>query len=422
MRVFCTIFFIFLNLISLCVFGLNLTLTESIDIALKENPQVLISKQQVREAEGKRMQAVSPMLPQINSNLSFSYYNDYPYANFNKNWELSNNLSQNVFTGGKYFFGAKAANEGVKIAREGNRLTKQQIIFRVTQAFYEVLFAKRVLSINEEALKLAEEDHRVTKARYEQGEASNYDLLRTEVLVAAEKPKVIQSGNFVKTTLNNLKLLLGIDPLENVELDGSFAFEPLDMNMNNLLSDAKGQRPEIRQAESGKSASKYLSWAARAGYVPNLSFNLTNYMAQKYAFSQFIPRNSWDDYWIAQLSLNIPIFDGLNREAKIKETNAKRLEASIADSFVKDQVSTEVENAYLTVKAAEEIVLSQRKNVDRAEQAYKIIWERYGEGMASQLDILDAQHALSQARLDYARGLFEHIVAKARLNLAVGKD
>jgi len=87
-----------------------------------------------------------------------------------------------------------------------------------------------------------------------------------------------------------------------------------------------------------------------------------------------------------------------------------------------DNVKIEVENTVLDLKAAKSTVESQEENVARAKEAYQIIRQRYALGQASQLDLLDAQVALSTAQLNFAQSLYDFIVARAKLSYVVGES
>ena len=160
--------------------------------------------------------------------------------------------------------------------------------------------------------------------------------------------------------------------------------------------------------------------AARAGWFPTLSLNCSNYYSERTAFGS--SRDKYDGYWISYLSVDLPVFDGFLTKSKVDQSQARIEELKILEKELEETIKLEVENTYFAVQAAREVVESQIKNVARAEEGYEIMKTRYDHGKAAQLDLLDAQLALSTAKLNHAQSLFAHIISKAALKKAIGED
>jgi len=259
----------------------------------------------------------------------------------------------------------------------------------------------------------------ITKERYNKGEASHYDLLRSKVEVANIKPQLIKAENFLKTSLNFLKVLLGIDPDTKIEIKGEFEFIPEETDLNREVYLALEKRPELKEIALQEEAVESQVKAAYAGYLPQIYFNFTDFANQKEAFT--MGRKSYDDYWIATVSVKMSVFDGFLTSARVKEAKAKKRKLSILRKKLEDIVKVEVKNAILDLESARSSVESQKENVKRAKEAYQIIKERYENGQASQLDLLDARVALSTAKVNLAQSLYDFMVAKAKLRYVVGK-
>ena len=392
---------------------------EVIETALKNNYDILSKKEEIKEASARLQQAWSQVFPHIAVGATYTRYEDHPFITYKDNRGYSFSVTQLLFSGGRVANTIVAAKKALKATQEGGRELENKIIYSAKQSFYTVLLAKEFVRIREETLGLAEENLSITKERYKKGEASHYDLLRSKVEIANIKPQLIKAENFLKTSLNFLKVLLGIDPAKEIKVRGEFRFIPLEVNVNREVNVALRRRPALKEISLQEKAAKAQLRAAFAGHLPQVNLNFTDYANQKEAFT--VGREKYDDYWVAVVSVSMPIFDGFLTRSKVKEAKAKQRELNILKKKLRDSVKVEVENAVLDLEAAKSTVESQKENVERAREAYQIIKERYAQGQASQLDSLDARVALSTAQVNFAQSLYDFIVANAKLSYVVGK-
>jgi len=185
-----------------------------------------------------------------------------------------------------------------------------------------------------------------------------------------------------------------------------------------LIKTALSKRPALKEISLREKAARLMVKSAFSGHLPQAYFSFTDYSNQKEMFSP--GREKYDDYWIAAIAFKIPLFDGFLTTSKIKEARAAAKKLDILKKKLMNGVKIEVRNAALNLKAAQNMVESQKENVNRAKEAYNIIQKKYSSGEAAQLDLLDAQLALSAAQVNYAQSLYDFTVAKSKLEYAVG--
>lgn len=396
-----------------------LTEKEAVEIALKNNYDILSKKEEIKEAQARLQQAWSQVFPYISANANYTYYEDHPYLTYEDNRGYSFSATQLLFSGGRVANTIDSAHKGLKATQEGRKELENKIIYNTKQAFYNIILAKEFVRIRTETLELAEENLSITKERYAKGEVSHYDLLRSEVEVANIKPQLIKAENFLKVSYNFLKVLLGIEPAKGIEIKGEFDYIPENVDLNRRVSFALEKRPALKEIALQEKSAQAQVRTAFAGYLPQVNFSFTDYANQKEAFSA--GREKYDDYWVAGITVSMPFFDGFLTHAKVKEAKAKERKICILKDKLTDNVKIEVENTVLDLEAAKSTVESQEENVARAKKAYQIIKQRYALGQASQLDLLDVQVALSTAQVNYSQSLYDFIVAKAKLSYVVGK-
>jgi len=395
-----------------------LTEKEAIEIALKNNYDILSKKEEIKAASARLRQAFSQVLPYISASANYTRYEDHPFITYQDNRGYSFSVNQILFSGGRVANTIIAAKKALGATQESKKELENKIAYSTKQSFYTVLLAEELARIRKETLKLAKESLSVTRKRYKNGEAPYYDLLRSEVEVANLKTQLIKAENFLNTSYNFLKVLLGIEPSQEIRVKGEFKYASEKVDLNREINLALKRRPILKEVTLQEKAAKAQLRAAFSGYLPQVSLNFTDFANQKEAFS--VGREKYDDYWVATISVNMPIFDGFLTYAKVKEAKAKQRELEILKKKLEDSVTVEVKNAVLDLEAAKSSVESQKENVKRAKEAYRIIKERYAEGQATHLDLLDARVALSQAQVSLAQSLYDFVVAKAKLDYVTG--
>jgi len=129
--------------------------------------------------------------------------------------------------------------------------------------------------------------------------------------------------------------------------------------------------------------------------------------------------DGWDDTWNVSLVLSLPLFDAKNR-AFVEQKEFGLEQVRLAVRQLEDTVKLEVKKAFLEMQAAKEAIFAQEQNIQQAKEALSIAEARYKSGTITQLEVLDAQLALTRARLGYTTALYDYNVAKAALIKAMG--
>ena len=412
---------------------LTLTLEKSISLALSQNPYYLASREGVDAAQAKVRYAAAQFFPSLDAsglqNLDKKVFVlDFPSLipggrsqripfDFTKTYQFSLNFTLPLFTGGRLTSGYKQAKYNLLSSEEGVRLTSQETVFNVKRGFYTYLLATELVKVSEEALSLAEKLLQNVKNMYEVGMASRLDLLRAEVRVSNLKPPVIQARNNVSIAELSLKTILGLDPAQPVEIAGQLAYQPVEMDLQESWNKALANRPELSQIDYQKKMAGEMEKIARAGSLPTLAVaGNYNYWSNLFNFR----RNNWESYYSFNLVLSIPIFSGLSTPAQVAEAKAQLRQVEFAEKGLVNQVKFEVESAILIMNQAKESLLSQEKNVEEATESVRVAELSYTEGLATITDVGAAQVALSEARINYLRALYEYETAQAQLEKAMG--
>jgi len=405
----------------------RLDLTGAIQFAVGNNFSIRQARERIRLQEGVLVEVRARNLP----NASLDYY----YTKFDKtmletgqrftdqDWAVELSVSQNLFTGGT----VSSSIAAQKFRREAAVLELQAVIntalFDVRSKFYGVLLAKRQIEVAEQSLNLLEEQLRTVNDRYTAGTISKFDLLRAQVAVANGRPPLIQARNTYRIALEELRQSLGATArgpdriAQTLEVVGALTYEPTNIDLQNALTSARDRRPELQQLFKQERAAQENVDAARGTYWPSLGLG-AGYQIKKSTVSNDLDatRNGWS----VRAEGSWAIFDGLATAGRVAQSRSLYAQSQLATAGQKLDIDVEVRRAFSTLQEAEELVTSSRAVVGEAEESVRLAQARFDAGTATQLDVLQSQVALTEARTNELQSLYNHTIAVASLRRAMG--
>lgn len=411
---------------------IELTISDSVRIALEKNPNILAMQKRIESAKNQEQGALSNFLPKLDLSAMKtveeklftieipSFIPGQPPTvakfDFTKDYQYTLRMTQTIFTGGKLISSYNQAKLNLNMTEEMDTQVRQDLIFEVKKAYYGVLLSKEILKVSQDALSLAEKNLDRTKKLLEAGVASRLDLLRAEVQVANLKPQVIRAKNAVELAESGLKTLLGLKPDDEVVLKENLSYIYVKIEPEKLLSIALEKRPELNQLRIQRKMAGEILKLAWASYIPNIVLaGEFNWRADRFSFS----KGALENYYTVNLVLTLPLFDGFSREAKISQSKAELERIDYILKGVEQSISLDVKSAILSFKEAEESYESQKTNVGQAEEAVRVAELNYEEGLATYLDVLSAHMALTEAKMNLAHALYNYNVALAKIERAV---
>jgi len=411
------------------------TLDEAIAMALRQNPFHLATQEQVGQARAQVRQAVAGFLPTLNAQGTDTldeklFTLEFPSMipgeppqrisiDFTKDYQMSLAFSLPLFAGGRLTAGYKQAGYGLQASRESVRLSEQETVFEVKRAFYNYLLAREFSAVAGESMALAEGFRDNVKNLYEVGMASKFDLLLSEVQVTNLKPPAIRAKNGVEMAALGLKTILGI-PLDTpIEVRGELSSPPLDAEAEGVIEEALAQRPELRHLDYQRLMAGEMLKIARGSALPTLAIGgAYNFWSDALNFR----KGSWQNYYTINLSLNVPLFNGFEAQARVGQSKAAIRELEWTRKGLSEAIALEVRQAVLNREQARETLRSQEKNVEQAREAVRIAELNYSEGLATNLDVLTAQVGLRQASTNYSQALYDLVISEAMLEKAIGRS
>jgi TolC family type I secretion outer membrane protein len=410
----------------------SLTLPECLGLALQQNPAVLKAQQELRRTHGVIVEARAPALPQVNLAGQFTQIDkgsleSFPrvplYANQEQPWSVQVQVTQLLYSGGKVGAALRAAKLTDQIAIFGFHRTVNDTVLAVRQVFYQVLLTKAVINVRTQAVVLLEQQLTDARHRFDAGAVPRFNVLRAEVELANAKPPLIRAQNDLRLAREALVKLLAIDSVSprteftTINFTGELQYIHRPWALADALRQALAHRPELQQAEKQIAIAAETVDINKAGYQPTVNAFGT-YGLRDRNFSQELDRNLYG--WTVGVQANWPIFDGLQTAGRVEQARAVRAQTELDAADTRRSIELEVRQAYSTYLQTLELLEAQKKTVEQAAESLRLAEARFRAGTGTQLDVLSAQTALTQARSDEVQALYDYNVALATLDRVTG--
>lgn len=287
------------------------------------------------------------------------------------------------------------------------------------RAYYQAVLSEHLLDVNQAALETAERQLENAQARRRQGMASNYDELRAQVEVANFRAQVLQARNDKDVAYTALYRLMGASPESAAELVDDIPLVPETIDFADAARTALERRADLVLAEYALRMQRESVAVAKSRYLPEVS----GYVAQNWANPDphDTARDEWGDEWQAGVQVTLPIFDGFDRRGTLIQERAKLRQLEIALQDAEDRAVSEIRQAVLSLKTAEEFAHSQSQNLATAAEALRLVEAGLKEGQNTPVEVMDARQALTRASANYYQSIFSHALARVALQQAMGQ-
>ena len=413
-----------------------LSLLDSLNLALTQNAALLKAKSDLQASYGIVVQTRAVALPQVIVNGQYKRTDrdaieNFPFAGApqlpDQNWNAGIQIVQSIYSGGRILAAVRAARLTKEQALLNYQTTLQDTLLNTRVAYYDVLLAAQQIVVHEASVKLLTQELEDQQHRYNAGTVPHFNVLRAEVAVANERPALIQARNNYRIAKNNLSNLLGYnlprDIWEDIPLNLTDPLEaqPYRIKLPDAIQEALANRTELAALRKQEALQKENIVNARSGYKPAISV----FGGYTWNNSQFTDPTDlgWTLHgWNVGAGLSWDIFDGMLTRGKVMQAKAL-YEKSKTD--VEDEgrrIELDVRTAYSLFIEAQEVLDSQKTVQAEAEEALREAEARASAGTGTQLDVLDAQTSLTQARTTEIQALHDYAVARAKLERAVGAN
>ena len=448
------------------------TLDQAILMALQQNPTLLNAEQEIKRTKGVIIQVRAQALPQVNANAEFEWID--PHLSGAR--IFGTNTSTGTTTGGGTTPGtstgaasvvdsprsqvadpsptpgitaAEASDVSYNIAVLGRQLifngttfnqirgtffqrdsayfafrnTLDQLIATVKTQFYQIVVNRELIKVQEQSVHLLQSQLKDQQNRFEAGTVPRFNVLQAEVALYNQIPQLITAQNNYRISKLTLAKTLGLyfEPRrgENppLEVVGEMPYAPRTINLADAIEMGKERRPFLKQARANVLNQLQQVRATAGQWLPTI----TTTGGGEWVSSPV--NSSWHDIskgWLALVQGSLPIWDSGAIAGQVIQQRALFSETKITYDDDVRQVELEIQQAYSNLQQNQELITSQEKNVELADEALRLAKARLDAGAGVQLDVLNAQVQLLTAQSTRLQALFGYNSSLAEFDRATG--
>lgn len=400
--------------------GRTLTLDEAYSLAFEHHESIGIAREDINQARADLGKATARILPNLTAEGSYTVYSESKTSASGvliqpesaTNAEIR--LTQPLYSGGREWATRRQARLQIQSGREGLEGAREAVMLDTARAYYGVLKALKDVEIKGAALKRAEERTKVAEARFRVGEVTRSAVLRAEAEEAGAEAELTRAGN----TLKNAKVLLR--RLTGVE-GGFTVAEPAarpapGADPERLLATALQSRKDFRQRQLEQTAASEGINIAWAGFKPSLR------LEGLYSWRDQEPQTTFfqEESTSGTLRLTYPIFEGFLRKAELGEARSRLREAELRTLSLRRSIEVQVNEAANNLGAISALIESFRRQAAFADEDYRMVFEQFKFGVATTLDVIDADTTLVSAESSLANAVYDLEIAKLELLYVTG--
>jgi outer membrane protein len=401
----------------------QLSLEDGIKLTLVNNKTLQRVAQDREIARGQELGSYSAMLPSVDVSADYlrkdkvASFGPYTFGDVD-NYSMKLRVTQPIFAGGSIIASMNAARLFRLLTDQTVRATTQEVLYGAEHAYYDVMLNQHLLEISNDAVRSSQAHLDSVRQKRKEGVASDFDVLRAEVELSNFQADLIKNKNAINISKTNLMKIMGVSQDSEVAVSAEFVYEPTDITKDEAVRLAFSNRPDLFSREFSIKYQKEMLNISKSKYFPVVG---AYYEATR---TNPDPHDSmlvdWGNMWTAGGSITLPVFNGFAREGNIIAEKAKLKQAQIDLIDSEETALFELNKAMLSIENASEFVDSQKLNLTRAKEGLRLAEVGYKEGTNTQVEMIDAQSALTQAKVNYYQSIYTHNIAKLDLQKAMG--
>ncbi len=419
--------------------SITVNLKQLLKHSLDNNVDIKQADLSVLASEAKIKQARNNMLPQISADgqindnvaLATSYLpgelagqpgKDLE-VQFGKQYNTTVNFRANQLLFSKdYLDGLKVAKISAELNRISSLKTREEVIHQISTIYYQLLIAKKDISILNDNIARLKKLHETTEVMYENQVSLKTELNKIKVNLINIRTNRAQAQETINNNTNLLKLLAGYPLNSSIEFSDTTINNINSSKLVDNFDEIYNRRSDIRIIDKQLELYRKEKGRINAGYYPTLSaFAQVGWNNQGNSLELFGSGARWNESQIVGLKLSVPIFDGFIKKHRAAEAKIKIDQTNYNLNYAKDKVSIEVLNSTSTINRSIYNIEAQLENIKLAEDVYEQTTLQYKEGLATINDILLAETTLRESRNLYNQEVLRYKIAELDLMKAKGE-
>jgi len=411
---------------------IRLTIEKALEIALSDNINLKIADAELERVDYLKKENWYALLPSVNGSAQYTNNIMKPvfFSDFFPGGKMEVGSTHSYAVAGALqvplisfalYKNIELSELELKAALESARTTKLDLITQVKNTFYGIVMMKESLVVLEQSYKNALESADNIKKMYDNGLASEYDKIRSEVAARNIMPMLTQARNGLELTKMQLKILLSLNLNVPIDAKGSFSeFEEeithyqktlsFSFDMNSNLKSMDIQLEKLNKSFELIHTQRLPVLAGFASYQLQMQNN-------EFAFNK-----QWSNSLAVGVQLQVPIFNKLSISMKEKQTKVVINKMELQRDYLKETLSLSARNSVNEMSRAKSQLESDKEAVSLAKRGYEIAKVRYNTGAGTVLELNDTEVALTKSQLNLNQTLYDFLKAKNELEKVLGVE
>jgi outer membrane protein TolC len=307
-------------------------------------------------------------------------------------------------------------------SQHAKRDQEVEIVAAVKQTYLRILVLDERLKLQHETLRRNKKVLADARSLYMQGRGLRVDTLRAYATVKNLQPGILKLTDAINTAKRELITLIGQEEVEEIELSDSLFIRTVGdiPAAEEVYEEAKQSRPGLQIFSlDEKIASEQVS-SAKAERLPSLAL-VGQYQVLSQVNDMRLGSARWPSVSFAGLQLNVPLYSGNSNTAKIRDARLVEQQSALQHTEAQEQLKLEVRTVVASLRETVERLQTQTTVRETAKTSYDITQYRYQKGVASRLELTDAELSLTTAELNYLEAVYDYLSAHIQLDRVVGR-
>lgn len=404
-----------------------LTLEQCVGIGLKQNPTIVAARKQLLSSDSSVKSARGDFGASVNLKYGYSHRDRQPRnagvnSDYQDKWSMGLNINQPIFTG----FNLLSKYQKTKLQREQDEARLYQaelsLVEEIQTSFLTLLQGRMEVKSKQDSVARLKSQLQVIDAFYQVGLRPRVDVLQAEVELASAQQELLKAKNVVSSRRARLNTLLKLPINENVNYTGELSYLPFSMTLDECISKADKDRPDLRIAKKAIKVAEEDVDISESSYYPQVSASVDYDRAggdPSTSQNKYLDRKN-PESWAVGANINWDVFNWGSTYYDVKRAKDQVGKIRAEYDNTKLEASYQIKNNMLSLKAAADRIGVGRKSVEAGREGYRMAMARYQAQVSTNNEVLNAQSRLSSSEAELIQALSDYQVALAKLYVAMG--
>lgn len=413
---------------------LALSLQQCVEIALQDNPTIKVADLEVKRMDYSKKEVLANLYPSIDFSVAYQRSIELQTLNMNMGGQStkikmgSDNMWNMGFSAAMPIVNAALwksicmSETQILSSLESARASRLDMVNNVNKAYYALLLAYASRDVIRQNYDIAKLNADVYKKQFEQGTASEYDVLRSSVQVTNIEPELLQADIAIRQCELQLKVLMG--------MDSSVAIRP-DITLEQMRSDMFGYTASLNRSLDNNTSLRSLDIQTKLAkqnetmkkfaWIPTLAVSY-NMNWNSLSNGNALKNQEFNPYSTVGVALSVPIFSGGSKYYSLKQAKVQTKELALQRENLVNSLNMQVDLAVDNINRQVRQIEASEQGMNQAAKAYEIMQKSFEIGAASYLNLRDSELANTSARLAYLQSIYNYLISSSELDMLLGRE